>query len=44
MIRTPVCHFLQMDHPIALGGMGAVYAPELPGSGGLRSDDELELG
>ncbi len=29
MIRTPVCDVLQIDHPIALGGMGSVYAPEL---------------
>src|SRR5437870_1955297 len=29
MIRTPVCGLLQIDHPIALGGMGSVYAPEL---------------
>ena len=29
MIRTPVCDLLQIDHPIALGGMGSVYAPEL---------------
>src|SRR5712691_1647846 len=39
MIRTPVCDLLQIDHPIALGGMGAVYAPQLvaavSGAGGL---------
>src|SRR5947208_11991971 len=39
MIRTPVCDVLQIDHPIALGGMGSVYAPELvaavSGAGGL---------
>src|SRR5437763_2415165 len=29
MIQTPVCDVLQIDHPIALGGMGSVYAPEL---------------
>jgi len=29
MIRTPVCDLLQIDHPIALGGMGSVYSPEL---------------
>ena len=29
MIRTPVCDLLEIDHPIALGGMGSVYAPEL---------------
>jgi NAD(P)H-dependent flavin oxidoreductase YrpB (nitropropane dioxygenase family) len=39
MIRTPVCDLLQIDHPIALGGMGSVYSPELvaavSGAGGL---------
>src|SRR5262244_1051052 len=39
MIRTPVCDLLQIDHPIALGGMGSVYAPQLvaavSGAGGL---------
>lgn len=39
MIRTPVCDLLEIDHPIALGGMGSVYAPELvaavSGAGGL---------
>src|SRR5947209_16673292 len=39
MIRTPVCDLLHIDHPIALGGMGSVYAPELvaavSGAGGL---------
>src|SRR5262245_11742471 len=39
MIRTPVCDLLQIDHPIALGGMGSVYVPELvtavSGAGGL---------
>jgi NAD(P)H-dependent flavin oxidoreductase YrpB (nitropropane dioxygenase family) len=29
MIRTPVCDLLHIDHPIALGGMGSVYAPTL---------------
>ena len=29
MIRTPVCDLLRIDHPIALGGMGSVYAPGL---------------
>ena len=29
MIRTPVCDLLQIEHPIALGGMGSVYAPQL---------------
>ncbi len=39
MIRTPVCDLLQIDHRIALGGMGSVYAPQLvaavSGAGGL---------
>jgi NAD(P)H-dependent flavin oxidoreductase YrpB (nitropropane dioxygenase family) len=29
MIRTPVCDVLEIDHPIALGGMGSVYSPDL---------------
>jgi enoyl-[acyl-carrier protein] reductase II len=29
MIRTPVCDVLETEHPIALGGMGSVYSPEL---------------
>jgi NAD(P)H-dependent flavin oxidoreductase YrpB (nitropropane dioxygenase family) len=29
MIRTPVCDLLDIDHPIALGGMGSVYSPDL---------------
>jgi NAD(P)H-dependent flavin oxidoreductase YrpB (nitropropane dioxygenase family) len=29
MIRTPVCDVLQIEHPIALGGMASVYAPPL---------------
>jgi NAD(P)H-dependent flavin oxidoreductase YrpB (nitropropane dioxygenase family) len=29
MIRTPVCDLLQIEHPIALGGMGSVPAPAL---------------
>lgn len=29
MIRTPVCDLLGIEHPIALGGMGSVYSPEL---------------
>jgi NAD(P)H-dependent flavin oxidoreductase YrpB (nitropropane dioxygenase family) len=29
MIRTPVCDVLNIDHPIALGGMGSVFAPQL---------------
>ena len=39
MIRTLVCDLLEIDHPIALGGMGSVYAAELvaavSGAGGL---------
>ncbi|HEX4195647.1 MAG TPA: nitronate monooxygenase, partial [Stellaceae bacterium] len=29
MIRTRVCDLLKIDHPIALGGMGSIYAPDL---------------
>jgi len=29
MIHTPVCDVLQIEHPIALGGMASVYAPPL---------------
>jgi NAD(P)H-dependent flavin oxidoreductase YrpB (nitropropane dioxygenase family) len=29
MIRTLVCDLLGIEHPIALGGMGSVYSPEL---------------
>lgn len=29
MIRTPVCDLLGIEHPIALGGMGSIYAPDL---------------
>lgn len=29
MIHTPVCDILQIEHPIALGGMASVYAPQL---------------
>jgi len=29
MLRTPVCDMLNIEHPIALGGMGSVYAPLL---------------
>jgi len=29
MIRTPVCDLLEIEHPIALGGMGSIYAPDL---------------
>jgi NAD(P)H-dependent flavin oxidoreductase YrpB (nitropropane dioxygenase family) len=29
MIRTRVCDLLNIEHPIALGGMGSIYAPNL---------------
>ena len=29
MIRTRICDMLKIDHPIALGGMGSIYAPDL---------------
>ena len=29
MIRTPFCDLLGIEHPIALGGMGSIYAPAL---------------
>ena len=29
MIRTRLCDMLKVEHPIALGGMGSIYAPEL---------------
>jgi NAD(P)H-dependent flavin oxidoreductase YrpB (nitropropane dioxygenase family) len=29
MIRTRVCDLLKIDHPIALSGMGSIYAPDL---------------
>jgi NAD(P)H-dependent flavin oxidoreductase YrpB (nitropropane dioxygenase family) len=29
MIRTPVCDLLDLEHPIALGGMGSIYSPDL---------------
>ncbi len=29
MIRTPVCDVMEIDHPIALGGMGSIYSPDL---------------
>jgi NAD(P)H-dependent flavin oxidoreductase YrpB (nitropropane dioxygenase family) len=29
MIRTPVCDLLEIEHPIALGGMGSIYSPDL---------------
>jgi NAD(P)H-dependent flavin oxidoreductase YrpB (nitropropane dioxygenase family) len=32
MIRTPVCDLLGIEHPIALGGMGSIYSPDLVGA------------
>jgi NAD(P)H-dependent flavin oxidoreductase YrpB (nitropropane dioxygenase family) len=29
MIRTPVCDVMEIDHPVALGGMGSIYSPDL---------------
>src|SRR5262245_42476596 len=29
MIRTPVCDVVGIEHPIALGGMGSIYSPDL---------------
>ncbi len=29
MIRTPFCDLMDVEHPIALGGMGSVYSPQL---------------
>ena len=29
MIRTPFCDLWTIEHPIALGGMGSVYSPDL---------------
>src|ERR1700760_3933649 len=29
MIRTRITDMLKIDHPIALGGMGSIYAPDL---------------
>ena len=29
MIRTRVCELMEIDHPIALGGMGSIYSPDL---------------
>ena len=41
MIRTPVCDLMEIDHPIALGGMGSIYSPDLvaavSNAGGLGS-------
>ena len=29
MIRTPVCELLGIEHPLALGGMGPIFAPRM---------------
>ena len=29
MIKTPICDLLDIEHPIALGGMGSATSPEL---------------
>ena len=29
MIRTPVCQLLDIEHPIALGGMGSASSPAM---------------
>src|SRR6478609_8376149 len=29
MLRTGICDLLQVEHPIAIGGMGSVYSPAL---------------
>jgi NAD(P)H-dependent flavin oxidoreductase YrpB (nitropropane dioxygenase family) len=29
LIRTPFCDLMDVEHPIALGGMGSVYSPDL---------------
>jgi NAD(P)H-dependent flavin oxidoreductase YrpB (nitropropane dioxygenase family) len=29
MIRTPICSLLDIEHPIALGGMGSATSPPL---------------
>jgi NAD(P)H-dependent flavin oxidoreductase YrpB (nitropropane dioxygenase family) len=29
MIRTPFCDMMDIEHPVALGGMGSVYSPDL---------------
>ena len=29
MIRTPVCDLLDIEHPIALGGMGSASSPAM---------------
>jgi hypothetical protein len=29
MIRTPICDLLDIEHPIALGGMGSAALPRL---------------
>src|SRR3954447_10785183 len=29
MVRTRICDLLGIQHPIALGGMGSIYSPDL---------------
>jgi NAD(P)H-dependent flavin oxidoreductase YrpB (nitropropane dioxygenase family) len=29
MIRTPICDLLDIEHPIALGGMGSASSPAM---------------
>jgi NAD(P)H-dependent flavin oxidoreductase YrpB (nitropropane dioxygenase family) len=29
MLRTRICDLLEIEHPIAIGGMGSVYSPDL---------------
>ena len=29
MIRTPFCELLGIEHPLALGGMGSIFAPAM---------------
>src|SRR5262245_33740819 len=50
MIRTPVCDVLQIEHPIALGGMGSIQAPALvaavssAGGLGYLSPEQIRTG
>ena len=32
MIHTPVCELLEIEHPIAIGGMGSIFSPDLVAS------------
>lgn len=29
MIRTPFCEVMGIEHPVALGGMGSIFAPRI---------------